>query len=59
MRIDDHSMRGWAIPVIVAAVTVALLEGVSRLHAGLGIVIGLVVAALAALALVIAPRRKE
>jgi hypothetical protein len=59
MRIDDHSMRGWAIPIIVSAVTVAVLEGVSRLHAGFGIAVGLTVATLAGIALVISSRRKD
>lgn len=59
MRINDQTMRGWAIPIIVAAATVAVLEGANLLHAGFGIIIGLVVTVLGGAALILSGRRKR
>jgi len=59
MKVNSHQLRGWTIPIVVAAGTVAVLEGADLLRHGLGVVVALLVAGAGIVALIVADRRKR
>lgn len=58
MRQSQKTMRDWAVPIIVAAGTVFVLEGANVLRTGLGLAVAAVVVVGGVVALVFIGRRK-
>lgn len=59
MRLPHKELRGWGIPIVVAAATVAVLELANLIHGGLGLLVAAAIVVGGGTVLFVSERRKR